>query len=137
MPALQPTTEQMSKFVKDEHDGPITMVNLLKFKDKATYAEGDAEAAQNLTGAEAYAIYGAAVMKLGEDPDIGIKSVYFGEAHGFLIGDGDWDAVALAQYPSRAHMARMMADPRYQAAHRHREAGLLHQDLIETRAHDL
>ena len=28
----------------------------------------------------------------------------------------------------------MMRDPRYQEAHRHREAGLKHQDLIETKA---
>lgn len=133
MPDLQPTTEQITRFTKDEHDGPIVMVNLLKFKDKATYADGDAEAAQNLTGQQAYAIYGAEVAKLGADPEIGIKTIYFGPAHGFLIGEGDWDAVALARYPSRVHMARMMRDPRYQAAHRHREAGLKHQDLIETR----
>ena len=133
MPALQPTTDQITRFTKDDHDGPIVMINLLKFKDRAAYAESDPEHGDDISGAEAYARYGAEVGKLGADPEIGIKMVYFAKAFGFLIGDGDWDAVALARYPSRAHMARMMRDPRYQQAHRHRVAGLQHQDLIETR----
>ncbi len=133
MPALQPTTEQITRFVQDDHDGPIVMINLLKFKDRAEYAESDPEHGDDISGFEAYQRYGAGVAKLAADPEIGIGTVYSAPAAGFLIGDGDWDMVILARYPSRAHMAKMMRDPRYQEAHRHRVAGLKHQDLIETR----
>ncbi|MBR9835464.1 MAG: DUF1330 domain-containing protein [Alphaproteobacteria bacterium] len=135
MPALQPTTEQISRFTKDDHDGPIVMVNLLKFRERAQYAPDDPEHGDDISGAEAYARYGRGVAELTSDPQIGVTTIYAGPAAGFLIGEGDWDMVILARYPSRAHMARMMRDPRYQAAHRHRAAGLLHQDLIETRPH--
>lgn len=137
MPALQPTGEQLKSFVDDPHDGPIVMINLLKFRDKALYGEEDPEFGEGLTGREAYARYGAGVAALSSDPQIGITTLHVGRTARFLIGEGDWDTVAIAQYPSRKHMARMMADPRYQAAHRHRAAGLLHQDLIETRPGDL
>ncbi len=133
MPALQPTTEQISTFTKDEHDGPIVMVNLLKFRDRAEYQPEDPEHGDGVSGREAYARYGAALAPLTADPEIAITPIYSAPAERFLIGSGDWDMVVLARYPSRAHMARMMLDPRYQAAHRHRAAGLLHQDLIETR----
>lgn len=133
MPALQPTTEQITRFTKDPYEGPIVMINLLKFSDKAAYQPDDPEYGEDITGAEAYARYGAEVAKLGADPEIGITAIYSAAAFGALIGEGDWDMVALARYPSRLHMARMMRDPRYQQAHRHRAAGLLHQNLIETR----
>ncbi|MEM1105985.1 MAG: DUF1330 domain-containing protein [Pseudomonadota bacterium] len=134
MPALQPTSQQLKSFIDEAYDGPIVMVNLLKFRAVAAYQEGDPEYGEEISGAEAYARYAAGVAELSADPNIGITFVYLGAAQRFLIGEGDWDQVALARYPSRKHMAQMMADPRYQAAHRHRVAGLLHQDLIETHA---
>lgn len=133
MPALQPTGEQLKTFVSDPHDGVIVMINLLKFRDRAIYQESDPEHGEDISGREAYARYGAGLVELTADPEIGITTLHVGQAERFLIGEGDWDMVAVAQYPSRKHMARMMADPRYQAVHRHRAAGLLHQDLIETR----
>ncbi|MEQ8558991.1 MAG: DUF1330 domain-containing protein [Henriciella sp.] len=133
MPALQPTTDQMRTFAKDAHDGPIVMVNLLKFHDKARYKDSDPEKAENLTGEQAYNRYGKGLEALSSDPKIGLKVLYAGEVNRFLIGgDEDWDRVLVVLYPSRQHMLTMMRDPRYQEAHRHREAGLKHQDLIET-----
>lgn len=133
MPAVQPNTEQMTRFAKDAHDGPIVMINLLKFKDKAEYPADVPEAKEGLTGEEAYNRYGAGLVELGNDPEIGVKPIYAGSGHGYLIGGGEeWDRVLVVHYPSRQHMLRMMRDPRYQKAHRHREAGLKYQELIET-----
>lgn len=132
MPALQPTTDQMRAFAKDEHDGPIVMINLLKFRDKAQYKPEDPEHGDDISGAEAYDRYAEGLEELSRDPSIGLKPLYAGSAHGFLIGEGDWDRVLVVHYPSRQHMLTMMRDARYQKVHRHREAGLLHQDLIET-----
>ena len=133
MPAMQPTAEQMSAFANDAHDGPIVMINLLKFKDKASYPADAAEAAENLSGAEAYQRYGEGLTRFHTDPAVGLEILYSGPVARFFIGEGDWDQVLVVRYPSRKHFVAMVSSETYQAAHRHRDAGLLHQDLIETR----
>ena len=133
MTAKHPTQEQLKAFSGDEHDGPIVMINMLKFKDRADYDASAPEHGEDVSGKEAYARYGAALATFTGEPEIGLKVLYAGPVERFFIGEGDWDQIAVVRYPSRQHMMRMTADPRYQAAHRHRDAGLAHQDLIETR----
>ena len=58
--ALMPNDEQMAGFLEKDKDQPIFMVNLLKFKDKAEYPD---KRETDLTGEEAYAIYGKEVRK--------------------------------------------------------------------------
>ncbi len=53
--AVMPNDEQMAGFLEKDKDEPIFMVNLLKFKDKAEYPD---KRETDLTGEEAYAIYG-------------------------------------------------------------------------------
>ena len=133
MPALQPSADQMSAFANDAHDGPIVMINLLKYKEKASYPADAPEAAENLTGAEAYQRYGEGLASFRDDPAVGLEILYGGPVARFFIGAGDWDQVLVVRYPSRKHFLAMVSSEPYQAAHRHRDAGLLHQDLIETR----
>lgn len=133
MPAMQPTSDRLRDFARDDHSGEIVIVNLLKFRDRAEYQPEDPEHGQDATGAEAYARYRVGCIELGRDPTIGVKEVYAGPAARFFIGQGDWDYVWVMRYPSRGCLLSMIGDERYQAAHRHREAGLLHQDAIETR----
>ena len=45
--------------------------------------------------------------------------------------------VAIVRYPSRQAFLDMTVSEAYQAIHHHREAGLAHQDLIETAAMEL
>ena len=130
MTATQPTPEQAQAFMARGSDTPVSMVNLLKFKDKATYDKGHPEAGENLTGQEAYARYGAEVSKILAK--LGAKTLFAGPAHGMLIGQGDWDMVAIVEYPNRAVMLGMGTSAEYQAIHYHREAGLAHQLLIDT-----
>ncbi|MFC6198665.1 DUF1330 domain-containing protein [Ponticaulis profundi] len=132
MPAKQPKTEQMRAFAKDSHDGPIVMLNLLKFRETADYQPDDPEYGESISGEAAYDRYGRELMTFASD-DMGVETLYAGDAERFMIGQGDWDRVLLVRYPSREHMLKMLSDPRYTKAHRHRDAGLLHQDLIETR----
>ena len=49
-----PNSEQMEGFTKPGPEGPIYMVNLLKFKEKAVYEDGRQT---ELSGQEAYALY--------------------------------------------------------------------------------
>ena len=124
-----PTQEQMAGFLAPGPYGPISMVNLLKFKDKASYEDGRET---DLTGAEAYAIYSRGVMKTLAK--VGGKLVFSGEVSRLMLGKVDelWDSVAIAQYPSRAAMLEMMQLPEYQEISVHRSAGLAGQLNIET-----
>jgi uncharacterized protein (DUF1330 family) len=106
--ALLPTPEQNQEFMAMESDGPIVMVNLLKFKPNG--------------GAAEYAKYSTGVAPLLEK--VGGRVLFSGAAKYCWIGNADWDAVALVEYPHREALMEMIALPEYQAIHHHREAGL-------------
>jgi uncharacterized protein (DUF1330 family) len=129
-----PSQEQMQEFFGSGEDGPFVMVNLLKFKAKAEYADGRAT---DLSGAEAYAIYGAAVLKC--ITDVGGKPGVSGEVTGLLLGEVEenWDTVALVEYPSLDAFRSMMMSPEYQKIAVHRSAGLEGQLNIRTKARPL
>lgn len=130
MTATQPTPDQIAQFASGDMDEQICMVNLLKFRETAEYAPDAPEAAETLTGLEAYMRYGAGVAQVLEK--IGAKQHFAGPVSQFVIGDGDWDMVALVIYPSRRAFIEMPQREDYQAIHYHREAGLARQDLIAT-----
>lgn len=127
MPAIYPRPGQFAKFRTRKPEGSLYMLNLLKFKDKAVYADGRAT---ELSGAEAYGIYAVAVTKIIEA--IGGGPVWDGTANALVIGDGElaWDSVSIMRYPSFEHFAEMTRSEPYQEIHVHREAGLEHQLLI-------
>ncbi|RED17764.1 DUF1330 domain-containing protein [Parasphingopyxis lamellibrachiae] len=121
--------EQIGKLMEPGPDGPIFMVNLLKFKDRAEYADGRET---DLTGREAYAIYGRAVAEIL--PRFGGKPVFVGDVTFLSLGQVEelWDEVAIASYPARADMVRMSMSPEWQEISVHRTAGLKGQLNIET-----
>ena len=126
--AVVPTPEQIRELSQDGHDRPIYMVNLLKFKEKAEYEDGRNT---DLTGQQAYAIYGTEVVahlaKVGGKPVIG------GEVTGLRLGQVEdlWDMVAIAMYPNRKAMLEMITSPEYIKSAEHRAAGLEGQLNIE------
>lgn len=130
MPAFQPTADQFRAFRDFDHDGPIAQVNLLKFKDKAVYLPEDPEYEDDSTGKEAYLRYADAFEAMAED--VGAKCVFKASAERFFIGTGDWDLVWINQFPNRKAFIATLNHSGYKEAARHREAGLLHQDLIVT-----
>lgn len=128
--AIEPTTEQFNAFSEADQDQPIVMVNLLKFREKAEYPEGAAEAGS--TGAAAYARYGAVAQKKIEE--VGGRVVWGAPQQMVMIGDDGqdlYDSVAVVFYPSRAAFQRMIAMPDYQEAAKHRAAGLAFQKLLQ------
>ncbi|MGL4314645.1 MAG: DUF1330 domain-containing protein [Sphingomonas sp.] len=128
--ALHPSPEQLAAFFGGEEDGPFVMVNLLKFRERAAYADGRDP---GLSGRDAYLRYGMAVRE--ELQRVGATPGYAGPVTGLMLGEvGDlWDMVALAQYPSLAAMRAMVTAPSYQAIAVHRDAGLLGQLNIRTK----
>jgi len=131
--ALHPKPEQAMAFFGADDGQPICMVNLLKFKEKAIYADGSEP---ELTGREAYARYAAGVRACLAA--VGGKVRFGGAVTGLLLGEVEelWDMVAIAEYPSRAAMLAMVQSPEYQAIIRHRDAGLAGQLNICTKARD-
>jgi uncharacterized protein (DUF1330 family) len=130
--AVTPSDAQMKGFFENDHGKPISMVNLLKFKDKAEYPEDHELHGTDMTGAEAYAIYGAAVTKIVEG--LGGEMRFFGHVQRLMLGEVEelWDQVAIAKYPSRQAMVDMMMSEEYNTIHMHRDAGLAGQLNIET-----
>ena len=110
-------------------EGPIFMVNLLKFKDRAEYEDGRAT---QLTGREAYQIYGRAVVDIL--PKFGGQAIFAADVSFLSLGRVEelWDEVAIAAYPQRADMVRMSFSSEWREASVHRTAGLKGQLNIET-----
>jgi|TARA_B100002051_G_scaffold101524_1_gene97051 uncharacterized protein (DUF1330 family) len=127
--AVMPNEDQIKGFSEQGGDKPIYMVNLLKFKEKASYPD---KRETNLTGEEAYAIYAEEVA--GHLAKVGGKPVFGGEVQRLMLGEVEdlWDKVAIAMYPSRKAMLQMINDPDYIVSAQHRVAGLEGQLNIET-----
>lgn len=87
-------------------DGPLVMLNLLKFKPggRERYADGYASVAVPM------------IEKLGG------RILYLGELAEHAHDDDapEWDVVILVEYPNRRAFIDMVTDPVYQAAHVHR-----------------
>jgi len=120
---------QLAKLREEGPPGPIFMVNLLKFKPRAEYKDGRVT---NLTGRQAYDIYGQAVSKLL--PKFGGKAIFAANVSFLMLGRVEelWDEVAIAMYPRRSALVQMSMSPEWQEMGVHREAGLAGQLNIET-----
>jgi len=123
MSGIRPNKDQFLALASAPDEGPVVMLNLLKFKEKAT--NGDA------SGASEYGKYSDVVVQMVEAR--GGKVRWMGRADQVLIGDEDanaWDSVALVEYPSRKAFIDMVTAPDYEKAHEHRESGLERTVLI-------
>ncbi len=126
--SVRPNEKQIAGFLEPGPEGPIYMVNLLKFKDKAEYKDGRET---NLSGEEAYAIYGSAVSKLLTE--FGGAAMFSASVERLMLGEVEdlWDKVAIAMYPSRGAMMDMMRSKKMQEISVDRSAGLAGQLNIE------
>ena len=131
MPAFQPTGDQFRAFRDDPFDGPIAQVNLLKFRVKAAYRPEDPEHGADEPGSIAYRRYADAFALAAAE--VGGKCLLMGAVERYFIGQGDWDAVMVMAFPDRQAFIATLNHPTYQDMHRHREAGLLCQELLTTR----
>lgn len=125
---LRPNAAQMAGFTDGVSDGPIYMLNLLKYREQVEYADGRGT---GLTGREAYAIYTQGVRELLKE--FGGSLSFKASVARLAIGEVDelWDDVAIAMYPSRAAMLQMMQSDKMQEIGQHRAAGLAGQLNIE------
>ncbi len=121
--------ERIEEMMAPGPEGPIYMVNLLTFKERAEYEDGRDT---DLTGEEAYQIYGRGVVELL--PQYGGEVVFAGDVTFLALGQVEelWDEVAIAKYPNRAALLAMSSSDEWRALAVHRTAGLAGQLNIET-----
>ena len=126
MAQIAPEPEQIQELLEGPAEGPVVMVNLLRFKKEADAPD------EGLTGEEAYGRYGAQMVQWVTSQ--GARLIWSGRVDSMVIGDTDeyFHAVALMEYPSRAEFLRIARDPRVAEFSVHRTAGLDMQWLIAT-----
>lgn len=126
--AVYPSGEQLTHAVTNGPREPIVMVNLVKFKDKATYPDGRAD---DLSGRAAYARYSVEMRSYVEAH--GGRILFLGEVGSLVVGEVEelWDAVALVEYPSMEAFVQIATSPEVAEFGIHREAGLAGQLLIQ------
>jgi uncharacterized protein (DUF1330 family) len=126
--ALYPTSEQIQALATSTTDGPVVMVNLLRFKPRADGADA------GLSGEEAYRRYADQMVPFVQSK--GGRVIFSGRLDAQVIG-GDADAfhmVALVEYPSRQAFVAIATDPFVQDIGAHRAAGLEGQWLLAATA---
>jgi len=121
---VNPSEAQVASLVGSDDESPIVMVNLLRFKEQADGID------EGMSGAEAYATYGANIQPYLEG--VGGQVLLAVACEESIIGPeaAGWDMVILVQYPSRQAFVKMITDPGYLKEHEHRTAGLAETRLI-------
>lgn len=107
--------EELVRSLPDE--GPVVMVNLVRFRERALDGSG--------SGWDAYARYSKADIPLLKR--VGGTILWAGHVEGVALGDvGDrsWDWVVVVLYPSRAAFLSMVTSPEYAVANLDRENGV-------------
>lgn len=96
---IHPSAEQINALRNMHLDGPVTMLNLLRFAPNG--------------GAQAYARYGATATPFLQGAGATIR--YLGNVAGTVIGGEDWDEIILVEYPSLQAFFEMLGNPDYPA----------------------
>ncbi|HEY5642171.1 MAG TPA: DUF1330 domain-containing protein [Woeseiaceae bacterium] len=124
---VDPERAAFEAFKALPRDQPVMMLNLLRFRDTATYEDGRAA-----TGSEAYAAYSRASAPVFRR--VGGEIVWRGRPEVVLIGPADehWDLAFIAYYPTAGAFLEMVTDPAYREAVKHRQAAVLDSRLIRT-----
>ena len=114
-----------------EKDGPIYMVNLMKYHEVAQYDGADTEAAA-ISGREADDKYNPASVlnKIGAD------MVFIGDVTANLLGNEDWDRIAVVRYATRKSFIDMQSRKDFSEKHVHKNAGMQRTVIVCCRPED-
>jgi len=96
MNPLHPDPESLHAFAASTDEGPVIMLNLLKFKPG---------------GESSYNRYGKNFAKLSQPK--GVKILYIGTAAELMVGGETWDRIALVEYPSRKTFLEIVQSEAY------------------------
>ncbi len=116
----QVNTELLKSWLRlpPEEDGPFWAVNLMKYRDRADYADGGGG---QITGREADDRYTPRESLRA----IGAQIVFVADVDAQLLGDEPkWDRVAIVKYPSRRAFVEMQSRADFKEKHVHKDAGM-------------
>ena len=109
-----------------EDDGPVWMVNLMKYRAVADYADGRESAISGRDADDAYS-------PLDSLAAVGAAPVFFGDVDQQLLGDATtWDRIGVVKYPTRRAFIDMQSLPSFQKSHHHKDAGMESTIVIGT-----
>jgi len=128
---IDASQENGKRFVMQQHQGSVVMLNLLKFNPFAQYPAGHSKApAAPISGKEAYQIYIDHTLPFLQAT--GAEVLYYGDSGHFLIGpeEESWDAVLLVKHASVEVFLGFAQNQEYLAGVIHREAALEDSRLL-------
>ena len=100
-----------------EDDGPIWMLNLMAYRDRAVYDGHESE----VSGREADDRYAPTEVLA----DIGAEVVFFGDVQDQFLGESPrWHRVGVVKYPTRRSFIEMQQRDDFKEKHVHKEAGM-------------
>ena len=114
-----------------EDDGPIYMVNLMKYREVAQYGEGSGPDGA-ISGREADDRYNPASIL----SKIGATIVFVADVLGTHSGGDDWDRIAVVRYATRKSFIDMQARRDFSDKHQHKAAGMLRTIIVCCRPED-
>lgn len=96
---IDPTGQDLKRYLAEDPGGPVVMLNLLRFRPDG--------------GRERYAEYVEHFRR--HSAKFGTEVVYRGDGGTALVAEPGqtWDAVLLVRYPSRKAFSDMVRDPDY------------------------
>ncbi|APG62626.1 DUF1330 domain-containing protein [Sphingorhabdus lutea] len=127
---LDPEREAFEIFKSLPRDTSIHMLNLVKFKDNATYPADHECADLSWSGKRAYEEYGKSSGPIFAS--VGGTIIWRGQMDVMLIGPPNqhWDTCFIAQYPNSAAFLEMVTNEEYRKVVVHRQSAVLTSRLI-------
>ncbi len=122
---IDPERAAFEAFKALPRDEPVLMLNLIRLREQAAYADG-----RRASGREAYGRYGEESGPIFRR--VGGEIVWRGAPELVLIGPADerWDIAFVARYPGAGAFLEMVTDPDYRLAVVHRQAAVADSRLI-------
>jgi hypothetical protein len=132
---VNPPIERLRELAADPSPAPAFMINLLAYRERAAYPEGDRRA--GVSGRTAYRRYGMVAARSvallgGSIEHMGGLAAATGDPRG-LATSGHWDDLALVRYPRPRSLVQLEQMPGYARALVHRNAGLARTALVVCR----
>lgn len=118
-------------FYMRQIQGPITMLNLLRYRKIADYSQHiDLAPSEPVSGQVAYQAYMDHTLPFLNE--MGSEILFFGKGGAWLIGppSEQWDAVLLVKHPSVAQFLTFAQNEAYLKGAGHRTAALLDSRLL-------
>jgi len=123
------STFNVEEVKRSGDDGPVTMINLIKYRDRSLDGDG--------SGRDAYQRYTSKAQ--GYVERVGGKVLWAGIVNEAALQDGlsddevDFDWALIVWYPNRAAFLDMVTSPDYLAASEHRTNGVAKHAILTSR----